>query len=101
MSKLVFHKCRICGKIFYHSGKQIYCTECIPTYKSNDTASLNRAVNHALDNLEALERRRAFDRARWHRRMANPAFRERERLRSLVRARAERKYAKTKPNAKN
>ena len=38
--------------------------------------------------------KRARERERWHRRMMDPNFREAERLRSLARARAERKYAK-------
>lgn len=41
-----------------------------------------------------MKEKRAKERARWHARMANPVFREHERLRSLARARAERKYAK-------
>ena len=40
-----------------------------------------------------MEARRKRERERWHKRMENPKFREAERLRSLARARAERKYA--------
>ena len=46
-----------------------------------------------LSELDMAERR-AMERERWHRRMKNPKFREAERLRSLARARANRKYAK-------
>lgn len=42
-------------------------------------------------NIEEIRKR---ERERWHKRMENPKFREAERLRSLARARAERKYAK-------
>ena len=46
------------------------------------------------NNIGYIESKRAKERARWKARMANPAFREHERLRSLARARAERKYMK-------
>lgn len=41
-----------------------------------------------------MEERRKKERERWHRRMANPKFKEAERLRSLARARAEKKIRK-------
>ena len=41
-----------------------------------------------------MEARRKRERERWHKRMSNLKFREAERLRSLARARADRKYAK-------
>lgn len=43
--------------------------------------------------MSVLEHRRAQERARWRKRMSDPVFREHERIRSLNRARAERKYA--------
>ena len=89
MSKLVFHKCRLCNCIFYSLGKSTYCPQCIPKYCNGQ---LNRKHLSDLD----MEERRKKERERWHRRMGNPKFRELERLRSLARARAERKYAKDK-----
>ncbi len=94
MSKLVFHKCRICGKIFYCTGKDTYCSSCVPRFKGLASGSARaKAYFRAFRNTEAAEIKRARDRARWHARMANPQFREHERLRSLARARAEKKYA--------
>lgn len=89
MSELKFHKCRLCGDLFYAYLKDTYCRKCIPTYK-NKNYSLNRKHLSEID----MEEKRAKERARWHARMANPVFREHERLRSLARARAEKKYAK-------
>lgn len=88
MSSLTFHKCRICGCIFYHGPKDTYCTKCVPSF-----VGCSKAYSYALNNMSALERRRAWERARWRMRMSDPIFRERERIRSLNRARAERKYA--------
>lgn len=94
MSELVFHKCRICGKIFYCTNKDTYCSSCVPRFKGLASGNARaKAYFKALRNPEDIEAKRARDRARWHARMANPEFRERERLRSLVRARAEKRYA--------
>lgn len=30
--KPTFHKCKICGAIFYHHGKRRYCPKCIPKF---------------------------------------------------------------------
>ena len=88
MSSLTFHKCRICGCIFYHGSKDTYCAKCIPSFVRS-----GKAYSYALNNMSSLERRRARERARWRIRMSDPVFREHERIRSLNRARAERKYA--------
>lgn len=87
VDSLKFHKCRLCHCIFYSAGKSTYCPECVPRYGSG----LLRKKR--LSELDTEERRKA-ERERWHRRMADPKFREAERLRSLARARAEKKYAK-------
>ena len=87
MSELTFHKCRLCGCIFYKYGKSVYCPKCVPKFYSHNIAKLH------LSELD-MEDKRARERERWHRRMMDPNFREAERLRSLARARAERKYAK-------
>lgn len=87
MSELTFHKCKLCKCIFYSSYKSIYCAKCVPKYEGGSVGRIK------LCDLDSLTSKRAKERARWHARMANPAFRERERLRSLARARAEKKYA--------
>lgn len=87
MSELSFHKCRLCGCLFYASGKTTYCRKCVPKYESG---LLNRKHLSELD----MEERRKRERERWRKRMQDPKFREAERLRSLMRARAENKYAK-------
>lgn len=87
MSILTFHRCRLCNCIFYSHGKTTYCNECVPKYQGG---LLNRKHLSEL-NIEEIRKR---ERERWHKRMENPKFREAERLRSLARARAERKYAK-------
>lgn len=92
MSELKIHKCMICGVLFYHRGKDRYCTKCVPSFKERGRAARVRAYRDAIDNAEWLEKRRAFERERWHRRMSSPEFREKERLRSLARARANKKY---------
>lgn len=95
MSKLCFHKCRICKCLFYKYGKDSYCTRCIPCFPKGTTKSeRTRVYNEAFNNAGLLEERRARERARWHARMADPVFREKERLRSLARSRAERRFAK-------
>lgn len=90
MSKLVFHKCRICGVVFYHYNKNTYCPKCVSPNKSGENRS--KIINDAIENRDALEIRRFIERERWHRRMESPEFREKERLRSLARARANKKY---------
>lgn len=92
MSSLTFHRCKICGAIFYHAGKNTYCAKCVPSF-SDPTGSV-RLLNYLVDNPDVVEARKAKERARWRKRMSDPAFREHERRRSLMRARAERKYAK-------
>ena len=87
MSSLIFHRCRLCDCIFYAHGKTTYCNQCVPRYQGG---LLNRKHLSELD----MEERRKRERERWHKRMENPKFREMERLRSLARARAERKYVK-------
>lgn len=87
MSRLTFHKCHLCGRIFYSSGKYTYCSKCIPK-------GLGGGLGRMRLSELSMENRRALERERWHRRMANPEFREKERKRSLARARADRKYAK-------
>ena len=90
MSTLTFHKCKLCRCIFYSSGKCTYCSKCIPKFSNVYKEKI------MTNNIGYIESKRAKERARWKARMANPAFREHERLRSLVRARAERKYVKGK-----
>lgn len=87
MSQLQFHRCLICGAIFYCGKKDRYCSRCIPKYCSA------RDEFKMINDWSAIEDRRAKERARWHKRMSSPAFREKERIRSLVRARVEKKYA--------
>lgn len=120
--KLTMHKCRICGAIFWHGCKNTYCTKCIPCVARDDIKKRYVALNYALaresnnkryialndallrekaraedyllkDNPGYIEARRKRDRERWHKRMENPAFRERERLRSLERAKRHRMEA--------
>ena len=91
MSAVTFHKCRLCNCIFYAGRKNTYCSKCVPRY---EFGFLNRKHWSELD----MEARRKLERERWHRRMENPKFREAERLRSLARARAERKYANKEEN---
>ena len=81
-TNLAFHKCRVCGCIFHHSGKTTYCTRCIPSFMGGSRAY---SVLNPLTNMKDIERRKAWARARWHRRMSNPIFREKERIRSLNR----------------
>ena len=90
MSKISFHKCRICGAIFYHFNKNTYCPKCVAPYKSGENRS--KIINDAIENRDIIEARRARWRAYWHKKMESPEFREKERLRSLARARANRKY---------
>lgn len=95
MGELCFHKCRICKCLFYKSGKGTYCPRCIPCFSKGTTQSEKTKVyNEAFNAAGMLEERRARERARWHTRMSDPVFREKERMRSLARARAERRFAK-------
>lgn len=87
MSSLTFHKCRLCGCLFYACGKTTYCSQCVPKYKSRFLNKMH------LPELSMKDRRKR-ERERWRKRMENPVFREHERLRSLMRARADRKYAR-------
>lgn len=92
---LEFHKCKICGDIFYSgAGKYTYCTKCVPRFHGQGSYERLKTTFKALNDAESIEKKRAKERERWHRRMANPVFREHERLRSLARARADKKYAK-------
>lgn len=106
--KLTMHKCRICGAIFWHGCKNTYCTKCIPCVAREDIKKRYTALNDALerkrekaraedyllkDNPGYIEARRKRDRERWHKRMENPVFRERERLRGLERAKRHRMEA--------
>lgn len=80
MSELRFHKCVICGKLFYNNRRHTYCLDCFPKNKP----SVNKIrINDLSDIKDRAERRRAWDRMRWHHRMEDPAFKERERLRQL------------------
>lgn len=86
MSELKFHRCRLCGVLFYSYGKDTYCRRCVPAYRGG---FLNRKHLSELD----VEEKRERERKRWKARMANPAFREAERLRSIRRYEANKKYA--------
>ena len=92
-NEIQFHRCRLCKCIFYASGKTTYCSKCIPK-----GCMPNKYLDHIekikICDMDSLARKRAKERARWRMRMSNPAFREKERLRSLARAKSERKYAK-------
>ena len=94
MYKLEFHKCRVCGIIFYHGNKTAYCPKCVPSFAGKSPGQRTMTIYAAINRSQSLEQKRARDRARWHKRMEDPIFRERERLRSLARAKADRKYAK-------
>ena len=87
MTELKFHKCRVCGCLFYSYRKDTYCPKCVPKYRGGELAKKR------VSELATKEEKRKAERERWHMRMANPAFREHERQRSLARARADKKYA--------
>ena len=102
MSVLTFHKCVICGKIFYHQNKTTYCCQCVPRIAIKNPGHYYHVVDRAIErnrlrareryhriknDPDYIERRRKRDRIRWHNRMADPLFRERERIRSLQRYR--------------
>ena len=91
MSSLTFHKCMVCGVIFYHFNKKTYCPKCVAPYKSGENRY--KVISDAIENRKDIEAMRARWRAYWHKKMESPEFREKERLRSLARARAEKKYA--------
>lgn len=79
--KLKFHRCVVCGCIFHKDKKTTYCSNCLPSFGNGQIERVH------LSELSE-EFRKARERDRWRRRMANPEFREHERLRSLARARA-------------
>ena len=89
MSSLKFHKCRICEVIFYSSCRSTYCSKCVPKYGSNRMT----VEKLYLSDIDYRQKQRARWREYWHKKMESPEFREKERLRSLARARAEKKYA--------
>jgi hypothetical protein len=114
MSKLTFHKCRICGAIFYSFNKSTYCFKCVPRGRYKNICEYYKTVDDSITKQTQRERSLAYyykiindpkykeshklrDRARWHKRMADPLFREKERLRSLARAKA-RKLTQSKNN---
>ena len=74
MTILAFNRCRICGKIFHNGTKYVYCKQCVPS-----GPILNLNYPKSADKKER-------ERLRWHARMKDPAFREHERRRSLMRA---------------
>ena len=116
MSKLIFHKCRICGAIFYSFNKSTYCFKCVPRIRYKSIGEYYKTVNDSIAKQTQRERSLAYykirndpkykearklrDRARWHKRMADPVFREKERLRSLARAKV-RQLAKREENLFN
>ena len=94
MSVLEFHKCRSCGRIFYSGNKTTYCSVCVPRLVSAVPTEAIKIYRDAIVNAKTLQEKKALERLRWRTRMADPKFREHERLRSLARYKAERKYAK-------
>ena len=94
MNKLEFHKCRACGRIFYNGNKTAYCSVCVPRLDETTPTEANYIYREAINNAKTLEEKRKAEKLRWQARMADPKFREHERLRSVARYKAERKYAK-------
>ena len=92
MCKLKFSRCKICGCIFYHGSKTVYCDDCVPSCSNPNTRA--KKVYEGINNRQYIEERRKRERERWHRRMSNPKFREAERIRSLARARNDKRYAR-------
>ena len=88
MAELVFHKCRLCGCLFYKFRRETYCTQCTKCIKS----PTNLRMMHLNDIY--FDAKRAHWRELWKNRMSNPAFREKERVRSRMRYLANKKYAK-------
>ena len=84
MSEMKFHKCYICGRLFYNGKRAVYCRECVK--KSGGGRMSGIRLCDVVD-------KKARDRLRWHLRMSDPLFRERERQRSLRRYYADCKYA--------
>lgn len=80
MSVMTFRRCVICGVLFWHKGRTTYCTKCIPYVP----------LMHKTEDMQALkhlrEKEKERERERWKLRMSNPAFREKERLRSRLRS---------------
>lgn len=65
MSELVFHKCRLCGCIFYHKSKDTYCAKCVPSFPHGGCSyEAQKRVYDILSNPERLERRRALKKLR-------------------------------------
>ena len=90
MSKLEFHKCKICGALFWHLYKTVYCNKCVPYIKGQTDVERSKSIYSAINNecsFTAKEHKRKKERERWHKRMENPVFRERERVRSSARVR--------------
>jgi hypothetical protein len=82
MSELKFHKCKICGCLFYHFRKDTYCPKCVPLFEGGPRATIYK---YTPQQLLGIEERKKRERERWHARMADPAFREHERKRSIMR----------------
>lgn len=93
MSSLKFHKCRICEVIFYSSCRSTYCSKCVPKVSTASNRYRMTVERLHLSDIDYKQKQRARWRAYWHKKMESPEFREKERLRSLTRARAEKKYA--------
>ena len=100
MGELTFHKCMICNSLFYHGKKTVYCPKCIPSFTDKTPSEKLKDIYQALNDREVLEHKRALERERWKRRMQNPAFREKERIRSLAKRKADMKYRKEIKNGK-
>lgn len=91
MNNLIFHKCRICGAIFYSSGRSAYCSKCVP--RTLTPSGYQMSIEKLrLSDIDYRQKQRARWREYWHRKMESPEFREKERLRSIARARANKKY---------
>lgn len=91
MNNLTFHKCRICGAIFYSSGRSVYCSKCVP--RTLTPSGYQMSIEKLrLSDIDYRQKQRARWREYWHRKMESPEFREKERLRSRARARANKKY---------
>ena len=92
MSSLKFHKCKICEVIFYRHCRSTYCSKCVPKVSTASGNHRMAAERLRLSDIDYKQKQRARWREYWHRKMESPEFREKERLRSLARARAEKKY---------
>ena len=85
-----FHRCYICGTLFYNGRRVSYCKKCIQGHRYPNDRKL---AGVRLSDLKRIQDRKARERARWHARMADPVFREKERIRSYMRYAMENKYA--------